>query len=500
MSVPTHDITGEPVAASHERKQRHPLLVWAWSLVRLDFVGIAFGALFFCLSLTPSLLPRDWLFQGLIGGLNAAIGYGIGVFIQKMVRRFVLRRRRWWPPSKRVLYWCKAATITLSTAASLLMLIPAAAWQRRVSAEMGMEGPGTVGYLRTLIIAMLVTGLCVSAARVIIDLIKTMARFFIRRWHLHDEVALFIGTAIVVVLAITLINGVLIRGFLAGANRVFQPQNTTTRAAITQPLDLERVRQPNVFRSVGHVGISGPQLRRHRPARLRADPAERQRPPKSPSGCTRDCRPPTPIEERADILVRELDRTRAFDRKVLVIVPTTGTGWINPVAARALELMYNGDTAMVGSQYSYLPSWISFLGDREKSMESGRTMIDAVHDVVDAAAARPAAQADALRREPRLHGRAGRVQLAPRHRADGFLVGAVGGPAQRQPAVEGDHRAARPGNPRGRAALRQRAHRPVLAGHRCRRDRRRHGCAMGRHPGAVPAARRRTPSSGGRRT
>ena len=78
--------------------------VWAWSLVRLDFVGIAFGALFFCLSLTPSLLPRDWLFQGLIGGINAAIGYGIGVFAGKMVRRFVLRRRDWWPPSKRVLY------------------------------------------------------------------------------------------------------------------------------------------------------------------------------------------------------------------------------------------------------------------------------------------------------------------------------------------------------------------------------------------------------------
>ena len=232
MNVPTHDITGEPVAASHERKQRHPLLVWAWGLVRLDFVGIAFGALFFCLSLTPSLLPRDWLFQGLIGGVNAAIGYGIGVFAQKMLHRFVLRRRRWWPPSKRVLYWCKAATIMLATAASLLMLIPAAAWQRRVSAEMGMEGPATLGYLRTLIIAMLVTGLCVSAARVIIDLIKTMARFFIRRWHLHDEVALFIGTAIVVVLAITLINGVLVRGFLAGANRVFQPQNTTTREAV----------------------------------------------------------------------------------------------------------------------------------------------------------------------------------------------------------------------------------------------------------------------------
>ena len=44
-----------------EPRQRHPLVAWAWSLLRLKFVGIAFGALFFCLSLTPSLLPRDWL-------------------------------------------------------------------------------------------------------------------------------------------------------------------------------------------------------------------------------------------------------------------------------------------------------------------------------------------------------------------------------------------------------------------------------------------------------
>ncbi len=358
--------------------ERHPFFIWAWSLVRLDFLGIAFGALFFCLSLTPSLLPRDWLFQGLIGGVNAAIGYGIGVFAQKMLHRFVLRRRPWWPPSKRVLYWGKAATITLSTAASLLMLIPAAAWQRRVSAVMGMEGPATFGYLRVLILAMLVTGVCVSLARVVIDLIKTMARYFIRRWHLHDEVALFIGTAIVVVLAITLINGVLYRGFLAGANRVFQPQNTTTREGITQPQDLERSGSPTSlapWETLGYEGrnfvASGPDV--DELTRLNGAPA------KEPIRVYAGLQTADTDQDRADILVRELDRTRAFDRKVLVIVPTTGTGWINPVAARSLELMYNGDTAMVGSQYSYLPSWISFLGDREKSMQSGRTMIDAVH-------------------------------------------------------------------------------------------------------------------------
>ena len=80
------------------------------------------------------------------------------------------------------------------------------------------------------------------------------------------------------------------------------------------------------------------------------------------------------------MLLSELERTGAFDRKVLVIAPTTGTGWINPIAARSVELMYNGDTAIVGTQYSYLPSWISFLGDRQKSIDSGRMMIDAIHD------------------------------------------------------------------------------------------------------------------------
>ena len=78
---------------------KHPLLVWVWGLVRLDFVGVGFGALFFCLSLTPSLLPRDWLFAGLVGGINASIGYAIGVVIGKAFHHFALRHRHWWPPA-----------------------------------------------------------------------------------------------------------------------------------------------------------------------------------------------------------------------------------------------------------------------------------------------------------------------------------------------------------------------------------------------------------------
>ena len=41
--------------------------------------------------------------------------------------------------------------------------------------------------------------------------------------------------------------------------------------------------------------------------------------------------------------------------------------------------MYNGDTALVAMQYSYLPSWISFLADQQKSVEAGKAMVEAIH-------------------------------------------------------------------------------------------------------------------------
>lgn len=358
---------------------RNSLLYWAWSLIRLDFAGVAFGALLFCLSLTPSLLPRDWLFAGLIGGFNAAIGYGIGVLIGKLLHRFVLRRREWWPPPKRVLYALKTVIVVGSITASLLMLIPAAGWQRQVTALMGVEGPTTTGHFRVLALALLVGGTCVAVWRVLVDLVKLFARVLIRRWRLHSEVALFIGTAIVVVLAVMLVNGVLYRGFLAGASQVFQPQNTTSRAGVTQPSDPERSGSPASFAPWDTLGFQGRNFVSTGPhaaelTRLNGRPAL------EPIRVYAGLQTADTAESRMAVLLSELERTGAFDREVLVIVPTTGTGWVNPVAARALESMYNGDTALVGMQYSYLPSWISFMGDREKSVDTARMMIDAVHE------------------------------------------------------------------------------------------------------------------------
>jgi uncharacterized membrane protein len=362
-----------------EPRQRHPLVVWAWSLLRLKFVGVAFGALFFCLSLTPSLLPRDWVFQGLIGGVNGAFGYGLGVLIGKAAYRMVLRGARWWPPPARVLFWMKAAVVVIAPTACVLMLIPAASWQRQVSALMGVQGPTTLGYLRTLVVAVVVGALLVSTFRVLIDAVKLLARAMIRRWHVHDEVALFIGTAIVVALLVMLFDGVLVRGFFAGANAVFQPRDSDTPAGISQPLLGEKSGSPASLAPWDSLGYQGRDFVATGPhaaglARLTGGPA------KEPIRVYAGLHTAPDDRGRLAVLLGELERTGAFTRKLLVIAPTTGTGWIDPVAASSLEMMYNGDTAIVGLQYSFLPSWISFLADRQKSMDSGRMLIDAIHE------------------------------------------------------------------------------------------------------------------------
>ena len=371
--------TGAQAAEAVADRRLHPMLRWAWGLLRPDYVGVAFSALFFCLSLTPSLLPREWLAQGVIGGFSAAIGYGLGVIVGKVVCGIALKGRRWWPPSPRVLFLVKALTVGLSATISVLMLIPAAAWQRQVSAVMGMEGPSTLGYLRTLIIAVVVGPALVGVARVLFDTIRVLTRFLIRRWHVNDEVAQFIGTAIVVVLVITLVNGVLIHGLIAGASAVFQPQNASTRPGITQPTQPERSGSPDSFAQWDSLGYQGRNFVATGPhanelTELNGHPA------KEPIRIYTGLQSADTMTGRLAVLLSELQRTRAFDRKLLVIIPTTGTGWVDPVAARTIESMYNGDTALVAMQYSYLPSWISFLTDQQKSLDAGRQMIDAIHD------------------------------------------------------------------------------------------------------------------------
>jgi uncharacterized membrane protein len=86
------------------------------------------------------------------------------------------------------------------------------------------------------------------------------------------------------------------------------------------------------------------------------------------------------LEERADLLVDELNRTGAANRKAILIAIPTGSGGINARSIQSVEYLLGGDTTTLGIQYSYLPSWLSFLADQETARETGKAITEAVYD------------------------------------------------------------------------------------------------------------------------
>jgi uncharacterized membrane protein len=85
-------------------------------------------------------------------------------------------------------------------------------------------------------------------------------------------------------------------------------------------------------------------------------------------------------EARARLALDELIRVKAFDRKTLVVITPTGTGWVDPAAMDAAEYLSDGDIASVGLQYSYLSSPLSLLVHPEYGVEAARELFRVVYD------------------------------------------------------------------------------------------------------------------------
>ncbi|MDJ0392599.1 alpha/beta hydrolase [Rhodococcus sp. G-MC3] len=356
---------------------KHLFVMWLWGLLKLDFTGIAFSALFFCWSLTPSLLPRDWLFQGIIGGINTAIGYGFGVVLGWAVRRWFLANKAWWPLPRKWELRLKYAIAPIAVIASMYMLYLSAGWQRELAALMDAEGTTTTGYLRTGALSLLIATLFISLMRVVRDFVRLIVRQINRFVKMPREVANVVGVIIVVVLVIALVQGVLLRGVSTVTNWVFSSQNSETREGAVQPMAAERSGSPGSLASWDSLGFEG---RNFVSSGLSGDEISEGlgKPALEPIRAYAGLETADTQDRQLDIVVQELERTGAFQRKALVVVPTTGTGWVNPTAIEAEELMFGGDVATVAAQYSYLPSWISFLAEREKAAEAGKALIDKV--------------------------------------------------------------------------------------------------------------------------
>ena len=153
-------------------------------------------------------------------------------------------------------------------------------------------------------------------------------------------------------------------------------------------------------------------------------------------------------EAQAALAVKDLQRAGGFQRKYLVVVTTTGSGWVDPALVDSFEYLTGGDCATVAIQYSYLPSWISYLVDQAKALAAGRALFDAVYGAWAKMPAGPSPQAVRRRGKPGLVRRGGRLYRRERH-GQPHQRRAVRRAAQFQHAVPGVQR-----QPRRRAAPR----------------------------------------------
>jgi len=77
--------------------------------------------------------------------------------------------------------------------------------------------------------------------------------------------------------------------------------------------------------------------------------------------------------DRVELALAEMDRTKAWERSLLVLVSPTGSGYVNYCAAAAVQYLTGGDVAMVTLQYSKRPSPLS-LGKIAEAREQNRLL------------------------------------------------------------------------------------------------------------------------------
>jgi uncharacterized membrane protein len=345
-----------------------------WWVRRYTFTGTAVGLVFLWFSMTPSLLPRGPLFQGLVSGLSGAIGYGIGVFAVWLVR--YMRSKDSSPPAPR-----RAWLILIAAGAvgMLAMIIWFHVWQDRVRDLMGVTHLKWIDYPLAAALSLLVLFGAVEVGQ----LIRRLFRFLDLRLDRFapPRVSAVIVVFLLVALTIALLNGVVVKFAMRTMNNTFETVNNELNPDTAAPKTPLRSGGPQSlvsWETLGHQGRifveGGPSV-----AQLTAFNGI---PATEPIRAYAGLESADGITATAELAARELERTGGLRRAVVAIGTTTGTGWINEAEADALEYMYNGNTAIVSMQYSFLPSWLSFLVDKNNARHAGQALFEAVDRLV----------------------------------------------------------------------------------------------------------------------
>ncbi|MFE9043640.1 alpha/beta hydrolase [Streptomyces sp. NPDC007818] len=340
--------------------------------LRLTLPGCWGALLLACLSFTPSLLPRGGVLQGVVCGISAAIGYGLGVVAASVWRAFADRDPR--EPSTRSWQGLGIAALVLFGLAFGFGQY----WQHRIRLLMDVEDYNVLTTIACPFVAAALFLLLLLAGRGLRRLYRWLARL-LRRW-IGPRAARAVGWIVVAGLAWALVSGVLLSGFVNAANEAFSLRDTETPEGVQRPVSSLRSGGPGSLVPWDSLGRQGRTFTGSGPSAQDIG-AFTHRPALEPVRAYAGLATSDNAEARADRAVADLERAGGFERANLLVMTTTGSGWVNAAAVDSFEYLGEGDAATVAMQYSYLPSWLSYLVDQSKAREAGRELFDAVYDV-----------------------------------------------------------------------------------------------------------------------
>ena len=347
-------------------------------LRRMSLTGAVLATLAGWVTTTPSLVPRSWAVQLLLTGVTMALGYGVGAFLGWAYRSLELPVA---PTRVRRVVW-----LALAVLAPLGLLVAGwlgRGWQQDQKLLLGLDaGVPPVWVLAPLLSAVL-AALLLALGRGVRWIGVRLYGLLGKRLRIPGRLAATIAVVVTALLTWYVVSGVLVDNLLTAADAAFAVRNDDNKPGVENPESPYRSGGPNSAVSWESIGREGRQFIWQ--GRTAADVAE-------VTGATDAVEPirafvgleaADTATERAQLAVEELRRLGGFDRSILAVAGTTGSGWIDPKTAAALEFAAHGDVATVSTQYSYLPSWLSFLMDRERAQANAEELLTAIRVELD---------------------------------------------------------------------------------------------------------------------
>ena len=338
----------------------------------LSYTGLVFAWLFLLMSLTPSLLPRSWLAQGFVSGITVALGYGLGVAIGWAGRRIGIPR-----PGARVLRWawCVLGGVALITVPIALWF--SAGWQSDVRRAAGEPAAPRYLYLGVLVIAAVAVAGIVAVVRLIHDGYAALDAGLLRR-HLPKLIAGLTAALLTATLVVGLVTRLLYPVLLDIVAAVSSSVNNGNLPGVARRVSPFRSGSPASLVSWDSLGKQGRAFVARGPTVAQIEGLTR-RPAVEPIRVYAGLHSAPTLQGEAALVLRELERTGAFGRALLAVTLPTGSGAVPETLISPLEYMYGGNTAIAAIQYSDLPSWITFLAQRDRAQQAGQVLFGAIY-------------------------------------------------------------------------------------------------------------------------